>query len=94
MKKVIVGIFYYDLDSLSIGDKMQISQDFDSIKESIIRGKPTQKGQKSLHIARHSNGGNDDTRALAFTNKFLTKLISGGLNLKLEEKGRSSYFNL
>jgi hypothetical protein len=73
LQKKIIGFISYSFENFDNEDLIKINYDFEKIKECLIEGKPTQSGQKYLHIHRHSSGGEDKTRAFGFTNKFLTK---------------------
>jgi hypothetical protein len=94
LEKKIIGLVPYDFSNLNKIDKNQINYDFEKIKKCLSEGNPTQKGQKYLHIHRHSSGGDDKTRAFGFTNKFLTKLIADTMGSQLIEHGRSCYFSI
>jgi hypothetical protein len=93
MNKKIMGIVQYDINAINTQDTQQINEDFQKIKKCLNEGKPSQKGQVFLHIHRHSSGGDDNTRAFGFTNKFLTKLIADNLKLNFIENGRNYFFN-
>jgi hypothetical protein len=93
MDKKIMGVVLYDINTINYNDIQQINEDFEKIKKCLMDGKPTQSGQKFLHIHRHSNGGKDNTRAFGFTNKFLTKLIADNMGLEFIESGRKYFIN-
>lgn len=90
--KNIMGIILYDLNDIPQEDKDIIADDYNKIRECIINKCPSQKGQQYLHICRHSSK-QYNTRAFAFTNKFLTKLVSFYLQIPLTNTGRSSYIH-
>jgi hypothetical protein len=91
LNKEIITIINYDIDNLSKIELNQINEDFKLIKKCLLDGKPTQSGQKYLHIHRHSNGGKNNTRAFGFTNKFLTKLVAKCMNFEFVENNRNYY---
>jgi len=93
MNKRIMGVVQYDINTIDFDDIQQINEDFTKIKKCLVDGKPTQAGQKFLHIHRHSSGGEDNTRAFGFTNKFLTKLIANNMSLDFIESGKKYFFN-
>jgi len=91
--KKILAIIRYDLDDIfeKHDDIKQIFQeDFNKIKKCIMEKNVTQSGQKYLHIHKHGCK-NGLTRAFGFTNKFLTKLVSIYLKIKITSTGRSEY---
>lgn len=94
LQKKIIGFISYSFENFDNEDLIQINYDFEKIKECLIEGKPTQSGQKYLHIHRHSSGGEDKTRAFGFTNKFLTKIIANFLGLDFIENKKKYFFNL
>lgn len=94
LNKKIVCIVPYDLNKLNNDDLSQIEKDFNVIKNCLLDGNPTQAGQKYLHIPRHSSGGKNMSRAFAFTNKFLTKLIINHMEFEILEKNNSYSFNI
>ena len=67
---------------------IQIDADYSNIRERIENQTVSQKGQKYLHIHPHGSKGSH-TRALGFTNKFLTILVAHQLakdtNIPLED---------
>jgi hypothetical protein len=88
--KKILGIILYDLDELSEEDKYIITDDYNKIRNCIITGDVSQKGQQYLHVHKHGSK-NSHNRAFGFTNKFLTKLISQYLQLPLIKKNVSLF---
>lgn len=88
----ILGIVDYNIENLDKTLLDQIDFDFNIIKNTLLIGKPTQSGQKFLHINRRSCGKENQTRCFSFTRRFLTILIANGLNLQLQKKGNSYYF--
>jgi len=94
LEKKIIGFVIYDFNSFDISDQEQINSDFEKIKKCLFDGKPTQSGQKYLHIHRHSSGGENQTRAFGFTNKFLTKIIANFFGFKFIENNKSYYFGI
>ena len=79
----------------------QIHADYSNIRQRIANLTVSQKGQKYLHIHPHGCKGSH-TRALGFTNKFLTMLVAEQLaknrNIPLEnilvQKGNSISINI
>jgi hypothetical protein len=88
LKRRILGIVQYDINDFSQETISQIDDDFLKIKNCLLDGRPTQKGQKYLHLHKHGSKG-DNHRAFGFTNKFLTRLVADALGLTLIEKGNS-----
>lgn len=89
--KTIAAIVPYDLDKLPKDIRTGIEADYAAIQERVRTQTVSQSGQKFLHIHPHGSKGSS-TRALGFTNKFLTYLIANGLRVELKTKGRSTYF--
>lgn len=88
LNRKILGIVQYDIENFSKETILQINEDFKMIQNCLSDGKPTQKGQKYLHLHKHGGKG-DNRRAFGFTNKFLTRLVADALGLPLIEKGNS-----
>jgi hypothetical protein len=94
-----LGMFIIDFDTFSNEIKEQIQLDFDDIKDKINSNSVSQKGQKYLHIHPHGCK-NSCTRALGYTNRFLTSLAAEHIgepnndNKKLLKHGRSLYFQI
>ena len=89
MNKKLLCCFVYDLKQLSKEVSNQIDDDFEHIKGTIRAGRITQAGQIYLHTAPHGAGHGSGTRAFAFTNKFVTKLVSIYSGKPITTKGRS-----
>lgn len=89
MSKKILCSFVYDLEDMNQEISSQIDRDFEHIKGTILAGKITQAGQIFLHTAPHGAGHGSGTRAFAFTNKFVTKLVSIYTGKPITVKGRS-----
>lgn len=89
----MIAIVLYNLDDIfeKHTDVANIFQeDFNKIKKCIVEKNVTQRGQTYLHIPKH--GSKDGaTRAFAFKNKFLTKIVSIFLDVPIITKGRSEY---
>ncbi len=93
MNKSLLSCFAYDLEEMEIGISNQIDADFEHIKGTIRDGRITQAGQIFLHTAPHGAGHGSGTRAFAFTNKFVTKLVSIYTGKPVTVKGRSWYID-
>lgn len=89
--ETIAAIVPYDLETLPEDIRTGIRADYAAIQERVRTQTVSQSGQKFLHIHPHGSKGSS-TRALGFTNKFLTYLIARGLGTELKTKGRSTYF--
>jgi len=89
MNKKLLCCFAYDLEELDEEISNQIDTDFEHIKETIRAGAITQKGQIFLHTAPHGSGHGSGTRAFAFKDKFVTKLVSIYTGKPITVKGRS-----
>ena len=99
MGKTLLYCIVYDLEDMPRKISKQINDDFEHIKGTINSGKITQAGQIYLHTAPHGSGHGSGTRAFAFTNKFVTKIVSFYTDKPITEKGRSwfidkKYFNI
>ena len=90
MNKHILALIVYDLSDMNQDVKNQLCTDFNDIKQRIKENNISQAGQKYLHIHPHGSK-NSTTRALGFTNKFVTKLVSIYTNYPITEKGKSIY---
>lgn len=91
--KKILGIVFYNLDEVFTNHPeiaTVFQDDFNKIKTCILAHNVSQSGQTYLHICKHGSK-DSNTRAFAFTNKFLTKLVSIYLELPLQVKGCSDY---
>ena len=89
MSKKLLCCFAYDLEDMDQETSSQIDADFEHIKGTILGGRITQAGQIFLHTAPHGAGHGSGTRAFAFTNKFVTKLVSIYTGKPITVKGRS-----
>lgn len=89
--ETIAAIVPYDLETLPEDIQTGLRADYAAIQERVRTRTVSQSGQQLLHIHPHGSKGSS-TRALGFTNKFLTYLIARGLGLELKTKGRSTYF--
>jgi len=72
---IFLGAVIFDYDTIPSEDQEQICADFRDIQMKIKTNSITQKGQEYLHIHRHGDK-NSETRAVGFTNKFVTKLFA------------------
>lgn len=86
----MLKICIYNIEELPQEYQNQISKDFIDIQNKIKTQTVSQRGQKYLHIHPHGSKGMK-TRALGFTNKFVTIIICYFCNLIIEKKGRSLY---
>ena len=84
----IKHIFRYDLEELEDEDEEVILGDYEQIQKRVRDKTVSQKGQKYLHIHPHGSKGSK-TRALGFTKKFVTYLISYYCKVPIEKKGNS-----
>jgi DNA (cytosine-5)-methyltransferase 1 len=89
MNKKLLSCFSYDLEKMSDEVKEQLSKDFEDIKSKVKAKQISQSGQIYLHTAPHGAGHGSGTRALAFNNKFVTKLVSVFDNKSLTKKGNT-----
>lgn len=94
LNRKFIGVIKYDLEKLPDNFKTVIQNDFDDIKGKILSQPPnfTQSGQKKIHMCKHGNGGGCVTRALAFTQKFVTELFCIFSDNQLLTRGNSIYF--
>ena len=98
MNQRLLYIVNYDIEELPNEYKEQINKDYINIRERIINKDISQKGQIFLHIHPHGSKGSS-TRALGFTNKFITNLLAYYLSVEKKIKindilinsGRSLY---
>ena len=90
MKQKVMGVITYDIEDIPDEYYKQIEEDFQNIKNRIKEKNISQSGQKFLHIHPHGSKGSS-TRALGFTNKFVTLLFHHYMSDKCEliQKGRS-----
>lgn len=84
----IIAIFQYDIETLPDEIQTVLRDDYAKIQECIRMKAVTQAGQQFLHIHPHGSKGSK-TRALGFTNKFLTRLIAHYTNRPLVIQGKS-----
>jgi len=78
----------YDLDIMPDEVTTQLIADFEHIKSTIRARAITQSGQKFIHTAPHGSKGGT-TRAFAFNEKFVTKMVSLLTKKPLTVKGAS-----
>ena len=96
MNMRVLYFMNYDIENLPDHFRQQIHEDYTKIRQRIIEGNISQRGQKNLHIHPHGSKGSK-TRALGFTNKFLTHMIAHYISLEknipiedvLVQKGKS-----
>ncbi len=96
IQQKVICICRYNMTDFKHEHLIQIDADYSNIRERISNQTVSQKGQKYLHIHPHGCKGSH-TRALGFTNKFLTILVAEQLaknrNIPLEnilvQKGNS-----
>jgi len=81
-------LFRYDISELEEGI---LDDDYQKIQECVRTKTVSQKGQKYLHIHPHGSK-KSKTRALGFTGKFVSYLISHYCNLELRTIGNSVVF--
>lgn len=91
LSKKLLCIIHYDLSKLDEEIQNILEEDFQDIKNRIIN-KDIHQAQKYLHICKHG-GKKCKTYALAFTNKFLTKLVAIGLGKDMIEIGSQYHIN-
>ena len=91
LAKTLLCCFAYDLETMPEEDTAQLNADFVHIKSTIRAQAITQSGQIFLHIPSHGAGHGSDTKALAFTNKFVTKLVSIMTGYPMSIRGVSWY---
>lgn len=90
LKTEVVAIFQYDIETLPEDMRKTLAEDYAKIQERVRTQTVSQKGQVFLHIHPHASKG-AKTRALGFTNKFLTTLIAHYTNQPLVTKGNSCF---
>jgi hypothetical protein len=93
LQEQVVALFYYDLAALSAETRATIAGDYAKIRTCVADKAVTQAGQQYLHIHPHGSKGSK-TRALGFTNKFVTWLICHGTGRELVKQGRSWVFRI
>jgi len=88
MQQKVICICMYDMAKFQDKWVDQIYADWSNIRQRIANQTVSQKGQKYLHIHPHGCKGSR-TRALGFTNKFLTMMVADQLandrNISLED---------
>jgi hypothetical protein len=89
----VVALFSYDLENLPQEMQDIVNDDYAKIRNCVKEKAVSQKGQQYLHIHPHGSKGSK-TRALGFTNKFVTTLICHSTGRKLVKKGASWMFNI
>jgi len=89
-----LGAVIFDYNSLPSEDQEQIQADFRDIQMKIRTNSVTQSGQKYFHIHKHGTKKNNESRAVGFTNKFVTKLFAHYIERDLIVTGRSWRVNL
>jgi hypothetical protein len=93
MSKRLLCCLAYDLEGMPDEITTQIDADFEHIQSTIRAGAITQAGQIYLHTAPHGAGHGSGHRALAFTNKFVTKIVSFYTGKPITVKGRSWFID-
>jgi hypothetical protein len=81
-------ILRYDIEEMGIES---VLEDYAKIQNCVQANKVSQAGQKYLHIHPHGCK-KSKTRALGFTNKFVTRLIAYYCGLELRTVGNSLIF--
>lgn len=92
MMTEVVTIFQYDIETIPEHMRTTIANDYMKIQQCVKARAVTQSGQTFLHIHPHGSKGSK-TRALGFTNKFLTSLIAYYTNKPIVMKGRSLFIH-
>lgn len=87
----VLDAFQYDLETLPDDMRCVVQDDYAKIQECVRKEAVSQRGQKFLHIHPHGSKGSK-TRALGFTNKFLTKLICHYTGREMKIIGNSWVF--
>jgi hypothetical protein len=89
--KTVVDAFQYDLEALPEAMRAVLADDYAKIQACVRAREVSQRGQRYLHIHPHGSKGSS-TRALGFTNKFLTTLLCHATNRPMRTVGRSLVF--
>jgi hypothetical protein len=89
----VLGIVHYDLEALPEDMQSVLRDDYAKIQHRIRTQTVSQSGQQFLHIHPHGSKGSS-TRALGFTNKFVTQLLCYYTNRPLRVCGRSWVFSI
>ena len=90
--EIVDTIIEYDILDLPDDIKNTIYADYAKIQECVRNETVSQKGQTFLHIHPHGSKGSK-TRALGFTNKFVTFLICHYTEKYLNKIGLSWWFD-
>lgn len=88
----VLAMFRYDIEALPTDMRTVLESDYAKIQERVRSQTVSQAGQQYLHIHPHGPKGSN-TRALGFTNKFLTKLLCHYSGREMRIVGRSWVFN-
>ena len=91
LDQTVVDAFSYDLEALPEDMQRVLAEDYGKIQACVRSREVSQRGQQYLHIHPHGSKGSS-TRALGFTNKFLTKLLCHATGRELRVVGRSWVF--
>tara|TARA_Y100000389_G_C17443736_1_gene510272 strand:+ start:59 stop:964 length:906 start_codon:yes stop_codon:yes gene_type:complete len=75
MNMCVLYLMNYDIEQLPLHFQEQIKIDYQNIRTCIRTKTLTQRGQIYLHMPKHASGGGQ-TRAFAFTNKFVTLMLA------------------
>ena len=85
----VLTIFPYDIAALPTEMRDILQEDYEKIRTRVLEKTVSQKGQRYLHIHPHGcKGGN--TRALGFTNHFVTRLIAHGIQKSVDKLSPNS----
>lgn len=90
--EIVHSIVEYDITELPEDIKDTINTDYAKIRKCVDEKAVSQKGQVFLHIHPHGSKGSK-TRALGFTNKFVTFLICHYTARTLNKSGNSWSFD-
>ena len=90
--EIVHSIVEYDITELPEDIKDTINTDYEKIRKCVTEKAVSQKGQMFLHIHPHGSKGSK-TRALGFTNKFVTFLICHYTSRSLNKSGNSWSFD-
>ena len=91
LEETVLDAFQYDLETLPLGFQMVVAEDYAKIQACVRAREVSQRGQLFLHIHPHGSR-NSTTRALGFTNKFLTSLFCHYTGRQLRVVGQSWVF--
>lgn len=84
----VVAVFQYDIEALPETVREVLRTDYAKIQQCVVTNAVTQSGQVYLHIHPHGSKGSK-TRALGFTNKFVTWMIAYYTGRELVQQGAS-----